>query len=125
MKTMRWIPALLVAAVACESAPVPDGPVARTGGALWFWEPIGRPVLAIELVGRGLNGTGLNGKALDGHFVVAVSLDGVVLPKGPPRHVKLARTAFEGLPGSRAVGAVFTGRLDDGEPLALRADSVR
>jgi hypothetical protein len=103
----------------------------RISGELIFWMPSSFMVSSMELIGRGLNGTALNGQTMDDVQVASVSLDRVVLRDGKVRDLKLAGSRFSG-PGVGSsptgirdvVGAIFTARLEDGNPLMLRIEDI-
>jgi hypothetical protein len=135
MNRKRMALAALVVAMAtagCDKGTglEPGQPVERASSALLHFEPLPRFLMAVDLIGRGLNGMSLNGKVLDDRFVVAVSLEDVRQPKGNRKDLKLTATSFLG--GSldlkknqrEVVGMTFDGTLDDGDPVPLRIAAV-
>jgi len=125
---MTIILSTLLLLAGCDAGPA-DIPVESSSQNLSIWEVLNMKQFAFDLVGRGLNGTHLNGDDLAERMLVSVSLVGVVMPKGSPKDLTLSATLFKGAqakgkkPGHRdAVGAVFTGYLDDGTTLKLRID---
>ncbi len=135
MKTRKMLLVLVLtfATFGCAVEPPPE-PVERRSQALLYWQPF-LIKWAFELVGHGLNGISLNDQPLDEHFVVAVSLDGVVLPGGDAADLHLKRTRFYApgkkhekkdkvklLKGKKLIGSTFTAFLEDGAEIVLRLE---
>ena len=120
----------MVGNAGCEGgASQPGNLVSTVESPLLYWSFFNPHMMAVDLIGRGLNGRSFNGKVLDGHMVVAVSLDEVALEKGSAKNLKLKNTMFFGSKVkqsalNKAVGALFTGTLDDGDALPLRIDAA-
>ena len=117
----------------CGSTELEEQDLEQSTQALYIWMPKWAPFLSVDLVGHGLNGVSLNGDTLEGHVVAGVSLNDVLMPKGATKDLKLKNTLFKGshlnkngkkLDKQAAIGAEFTGWLDDGSPIQIRIEDA-
>jgi len=83
------------------------------------------PGPVFNLGGRDLNGTALNDTVLDGHHIVLVSLNDVSV-RGRVEDAWIDGSQLEATHGmgKNIVGAVFSGKLDNGDRIPVRVEAV-